>query len=1105
MNSTSMNMLFGVELELDQKAFLAKWEKIRGEVGSTFGKTMGQALKAGFSSKALEPMRQSLFATMEKVKAQQVRIGHISASIQEKIAKGEAADAEKLILLKEKAELDRIEKAYKAELKSIDRVAEKRLESLKAFNAYLEEGAAEAGQKFAEEAAGMFDDLKGGKFDAVFKKIGQLMQGGGAKAAGTGRDDKAGKAIAGMGQMLMKVGKVVLIVGAVVGAIAAVAAAIVDADSRMKELNKTLLDGGVAAADLADKYGDVTKNLNTVREAFTNFDGLKNNLLWGTTAKDHMAILGAYADAGLTFKEIAGGIKDAEGQMQKFRQATAAALTYSKLLGMSTEEIAGNMAEYMEELGLTLLGVQERFSAVSVAARDSGFATKRFFGMLLQATSGMSMYNVRLEEAAGLLIQLGKVLGEKMGGDFLQSLTRGFKDEGAQDRIKKTLTTGVGVSTQVLQKEAIKGAQEFQRQLKDLAKDNAPGAEMIREALASVGIDKNMGDLTDPKQAEALAKALSKLSVADRGKLAASAQASGNAGMARMLDEAVGKSQAFRGGLGGAQAARQYAGPAASLLLQLNEMLGVNGRRLDEIADHEMEAIMAAENITGKQAEELRKLQAIGRDMAGRHKVMSEYQARIKAATSKDEQNRLAKEFNDKFSKSFGVSLTAGGHRMDSTTGLALEDSFEDLMLNVAAKLDKEASDQVSEDIALARIVADNTTDMAQVLESGVEFVLNKIFNAVQAIRNWLVGDLSKSEKEAKVRLQDKIGLERELLLKNRGELSGQIADEGRKLSEGRLSPEERKEVMARIETLNAEKQRVVAALKINEEEARRLRELTDTKGWFTSYSLEEMENKVRLSGKEVLELLKGVIGEEGVAAIQEKVKAAGDAARKDAEAKNRVMASVTPVLGPDGTLLGGGGVSIDVERAAAKAEEAAMASALEEFRRASFNDEEGLLKDQSSTIIKGFQKTLEDAETAKLVSALAGAGVVGDPSELMRISKSIRGGRVGGLKDRLSPEVVTKLLSDPSTSGLLGKGGALLSGLHAPPANDLVLQIGRGGIKYAQRVDENDVGVFAKPGGALSKAGGGGGGKVVHNHFYNDGQGIWNSLRKYEQAMGRG
>ena len=34
-----------------------------------------------------------------------------------------------------------------------------------------------------------------------------------------------------------------------------------------------------------------------------------------------------------------------------------------------------------------------------------------FYGMILQATSGMGMYNVRLEEAGGLLIRLGQVLG----------------------------------------------------------------------------------------------------------------------------------------------------------------------------------------------------------------------------------------------------------------------------------------------------------------------------------------------------------------------------------------------------------------------------------------------------------------------------------------------------------------------------------------------------------------------------------------------------------------------------------------------------------------------------------------------------------------------
>jgi hypothetical protein len=70
---------------------------------------------------------------------------------------------------------------------------------------------------------------------------------------------------------------------------------------------------------------------------------------------------------------------------------------------------------------------------------------------------------------------------------------------------------------------------------------------------------------------------------------------------------------------------------------------------------------------------------------------------------------------------------------------------------------------------------------------------------------------------------------------------------------------------------------------------------------------------------------------------------------------------------------------------------------------------------------------------------------------------------------------------------------------------NDMVLQIGSNGVKFAQRVSPNDVGVFSKPGGALSQAGGGtgSGGVSVNNfHLYGDGP---STLKMIERALAAG
>jgi len=70
-----------------------------------------------------------------------------------------------------------------------------------------------------------------------------------------------------------------------------------------------------------------------------------------------------------------------------------------------------------------------------------------------------------------------------------------------------------------------------------------------------------------------------------------------------------------------------------------------------------------------------------------------------------------------------------------------------------------------------------------------------------------------------------------------------------------------------------------------------------------------------------------------------------------------------------------------------------------------------------------------------------------------------------------------------------------------ATPAKDLILQVGAGGVKFAQRVDPGDVGVFAKPGGALSKAGRAGGEGTNVYHIYGPGPAVLESIKRAQSA----
>jgi len=90
-------------------------------------------------------------------------------------------------------------------------------------------------------------------------------------------------------------------------------------------------------------------------------------------------------------------------------------------------------------------------------------------------------------------------------------------------------------------------------------------------------------------------------------------------------------------------------------------------------------------------------------------------------------------------------------------------------------------------------------------------------------------------------------------------------------------------------------------------------------------------------------------------------------------------------------------------------------------------------------------------------------------------------------------------LLADPKYASVIGYlppevQTALLEG--ESPANDFVMQIGSNGVKFAQRVDPGDVGVFSKPGGALVNAPRGGGGTLVMHNYRMDMGPIYDAWR---------
>jgi hypothetical protein len=725
----------GINVEFDNKGLVKSFARAQGDIQKLLSDTVSAGATAGFSNANIKGLKNKLKPISEEIETSLKSIFDLQVKGSTEAAKNwsqAAKDIHAKAIETERMKMNEAERRFKLEKKSTDRLIKRRATARQDADRLEDRNASERAKDWMESIGGSFAKLKSGDLAGVLSGAGK-----GATARGVGMQDKAAAAgeaggmMGKMGGLMAKIGPIIAGIGAVVGGFAALAAVVMLVDAAVKGLNKTMLDSGVAGADMASQFNQLGDTMDNIRKSATRSFGF--NQIWGVSGKDHLEILGAFNAAGQTIHEMGT-------EMDRLRQYTQAALTYSKLLGLSTQEVSSSMASYMEELGLTLQGVQGRFSNITSAAKESGFGVKRFFNMVLQATSGMSMYNVRLEEAAGLLIQLGDILGEKMGGDFLQTLTQGFKQEGTQDRIKKTMTTGVDLSSRILRKDAVYAAEEFQRKVAELTE--AEGGPAVQALLKASGLEGLEG--------EDFAKKVGSMSPDDLALLQEKLRQTGSAGagLSRSLRDVGSLGKSFKGGLAGTQAARSSAGAGATLFLKLNEMNRLLGplQDIDMSSEAGMRQMMAFEQQTGISGEEAMKLSETGKAMEAKFQLMQEAQGGTAA-------DRAA--FNDAAGKEFGIALdeaTGKAFRQDADgnrVGSEIK-NLEDFFIGIGSNLIGWEPSQIAEDILLAQEIASNTTDIASILERGIEWLLTGIYDTVKIIAGFMGAGLDKSEKAAK-------------------------------------------------------------------------------------------------------------------------------------------------------------------------------------------------------------------------------------------------------------------------------------------------------------------------------------------------------------------
>ena len=337
---------------------------------------------------------------------------------------------------------------------------EKRAEAAKASQEFIEgikshKTGAELAEGFKDAVSSMAGKDIFGLAKAGGRVAGSLLKGfakmsmakgagisakGAEMGGGMGADLKGlGGAMKGIGPLLGVLSRVGTLMGAIAGPVMALVKLFLDADAAVKEMNKTVLEGGsswdtyAASGRNVDAGMDhLDKSLRRLRDETTDLD---MNMDMGTTAKDHQQVINTLEREGITLENLTKSYAH-------YTDISKQSIVYSRLFGVSVDEIAQMQAEMMQQMGSGLNDLGKEFDMIGRAAEDSGIAQNKFFAMLRGVSSDLALYGVRIGETTKMLGQLGKVMSPRTADKFLKTFAQGFKGQSVQDRLKSMLLGG---------------------------------------------------------------------------------------------------------------------------------------------------------------------------------------------------------------------------------------------------------------------------------------------------------------------------------------------------------------------------------------------------------------------------------------------------------------------------------------------------------------------------------------------------------------------------------------------------------------------------------------------------------------------------------------
>jgi hypothetical protein len=307
-------------------------------------------------------------------------------------------------------------------------------------------GAGKAGARIAGEL------IKGMGKGSIHLGRAMSIKGAGG-GAGAGAMSKAGGALQSIGPLISSLSKLGGILTGFIGGFATFFKLLMDVESVAKDMNKALLEGASSieflnrgAGDVNDAFARMDKLTTDIQDQAMN---TWENLKFGTTKDQVIQVTNALAQQGVPlaglqkgFENLAHSTNQAGFEVKNYGDLARMSIAYSKLLGVSLQEIGDFEAQMMTDMGQSVTGVKLEFTRMAREAADSGIAANKFFSILRGVSSDLSLYNTRIGQAATLLKTLGKAMSPREAQKFMQFATQGLSQMDLMQRTRLTLVAG---------------------------------------------------------------------------------------------------------------------------------------------------------------------------------------------------------------------------------------------------------------------------------------------------------------------------------------------------------------------------------------------------------------------------------------------------------------------------------------------------------------------------------------------------------------------------------------------------------------------------------------------------------------------------------------